>query len=59
MYMGKGALMAKKQAKEKKSEMARAEMEKNAQKVKHVTCMIDQRFVCQIPIKFEQIRQIA
>ena len=33
MYMGKGAMMAKKQAKDKKSEMAKAEIEKNAQKV--------------------------
>lgn len=31
--MGKGALMAKKQNKEKKDELVKAEIEKNAQKV--------------------------
>ena len=33
MYMGKGAMMAKKQAKENKSEMVKVQTEKNAQKV--------------------------
>lgn len=33
--MGKGATMAKKQAKERKNEMVKAQMQKNVEKVRH------------------------
>lgn len=47
--MGKAAMMAKKQAKQKKSQMAIAQMNKNTEKVHAYAIYIDQINICEIP----------